>query len=327
MALQNDAVGRREALLQLLRVGGLGAGVAGLGYWLSRRQPAAGEPAAVQVKRDLRVAESTELPALAVAQGDDPAALVRRAVEELGGMRRFVSRGDVVVVKPNVSWDRTPEQAANTNPDITAEAIRLCYDAGAKSVVLADVNINNARRCYQRSGIGEAAARMGAKVMIPEDRLFRRVDLHGDTLRDWPVFEPFLNADKIINLPIAKNHNLCGVTLAFKNWYGIVGGQRQRLHQRIHESLADLGSFLRPTLTVLDGYRVLLRGGPSGGNLEDVAQKKTILAGTDPVAIDAWAAKAWWNLDAAGLLYLPLAARRGLGTTEFETLRVRAVSV
>jgi uncharacterized protein (DUF362 family) len=320
MAPQDDRAGRREALVRVLRAGGVGAGAAGLAFWLKSRSRYPAEPAAVTVERNLTVPPNAELPRIAVAQGDDPARLVRRVVEDLGGIRRFVSRGDVVALKPNVSWDRTPEQAANTNPEVVAEVARLCLEAGAKSVVVADVCINEPHRCFERSGIGEAARRAGARVVLPEERLLKQVDLRGEVLRVWPVFTPFLEADKVINLPIAKHHALTGVTLGFKSWYGLLGGTRQRLHQRIHESLADLGDFLRPTLTIVDAYRVLLRGGPGGGNLEDVALKKTVIAGTDPVAVDAYAAKAFWNLEPADLPYLQIAARRGLGTLEFERL-------
>jgi hypothetical protein len=130
------------------------------------------------------------------------------------------------------------------------------------------------------------------------------VDLGGVVLKSWPVFTPFLEADKIINLPIAKHHVLTGATLGMKNWYGILGGQRNRLHQQIHQSLADLANFMLPTLTLMDCYRILLRNGPTGGNLEDVALKKTMVAGTDPVAIDAYVAKAYWNLDPEQMPYL-----------------------
>jgi uncharacterized protein (DUF362 family) len=143
----------------------------------------------------------------------------------------------------------------------------------------------------------------------------------------WPVFEPFLAADKIINIPIAKHHSLTGATLGMKNWYGILGGQRQRLHQHIHESLVDLAEFMSPTLTIVDAYRVLLRNGPTGGNLEDVANKKTLLAGTDPVALDAYAAKAYWDLDYHKLPYLKLAMDRGLGTVNFESVRTRVIAL
>jgi uncharacterized protein (DUF362 family) len=108
-----------------------------------------------------------------------------------------------------------------------------------------------------------------------------------------------------------------------KNWYGILGGPRHQLHQKIHESLVDLADFVRPTLTMIDCYRVLIRNGPTGGNLEDVLLKKTMVAGTDPVALDAYVAKAYWNLDVSALPYLQMAAKRGLGTYEFEKVRTR----
>jgi uncharacterized protein (DUF362 family) len=152
---------------------------------------------------------------------------------------------------------------------------------------------------------------------------FRQVDLGGAVLQGWQVFEPFLEADKVINLPIAKHHALTGATLSFKNWFGILGGQRNRLHQQIHPSLVDLAAFMMPTLTLLDCYRVLLRNGPTGGNLEDVVIKKTLVAGTDPVAMDAYVAKAYWNLESDALPYLKLAEQRGLGTVDFTQVRTK----
>jgi len=196
-------------------------------------------------------------------------------------------------------------------------------DAGAKRVVVTDVSCNEPRRCFQRSGIAEAAQRAGAEVILPDPTKFREIDLQGEVLRAWPVFEPFLNADKVINVPIAKHHALTGTTLGMKNWYGILGGQRNQLHQRIHESLVDLADFMRPTLTMIDCYRVLLRNGPTGGNLEDVLLKKTIVASTDTVAVDAYVAKAFWNMEVDALPYLKLAAKRGLGIVEFEKLRTQ----
>jgi uncharacterized protein (DUF362 family) len=131
----------------------------------------------------------------------------------------------------------------------------------------------------------------------------------------------------MINIPIAKHHSLTGATLGMKNWYGILGGPRQRLHQSIHESLVDLADFMRPTLTIIDAFRVLLRNGPGGGNLADVALRKTLIAGTDPVALDAYAAKAYWDLDWHTLQYLKLASERDLGTLDFETVRTRFVTL
>jgi len=278
---------------------------------------------AERARRDHRAADDSKWPQLTVVQGGEPRALVQRALEDLGGIRRFIARQDVVAIKPNIAWDRTPEQAANTNPEVVAEVVRQCWQAGAKRVIVADVSCNEPRRCYQRSGIQAAARAEGAEVILPDAELFSEVELGGVVLKSWPVFTPFLEADKIINLPIAKHHGLTGATLGMKNWFGILGGQRNRLHQQIHQSLVDLASFMLPTVTLMDCYRILLRNGPTGGNLEDVVLKKTMVAGTDPVALDAYAAKAWWNLDPEHLPYLLMAAERGLGSVDYDKLRFK----
>jgi len=280
------------------------------------------------VRRNHTVEANAALPEMVVVQGDgpnatDPRALVRRAFDDLGGVGRFIAHGDVVVLKPNIAWDRTPEQAATTNPELVAEVVKQCVQAGAKRVIVTDVSCNEAERCFRRSGIAAAARAEGADVILPDPARFREVDLGGEVLQNWQVFEPFLLADKVINLPIAKHHALTGATLGFKNWYGILGGERNRLHQQIHQSLVDLAAFMLPTLTLLDCYRVLLRNGPTGGNLEDVALHKTLVAGTDPVAVDAYAAKTYWNLDAEAMPYLKLAERRGLGQSDFAQVRTK----
>jgi uncharacterized protein (DUF362 family) len=314
---------RREAILQLLRAGGVAAGAGGLGLWLSERSrhPVAGR--AEEARRDHRVAANPQWPQITVVQNGEPAALVAAALENLGGIGRFVSKQDVVALKPNIAWDRTPEQAANTNPELVAEVVRQCLQAGARRVIVTDVSCNEPRRCFRRSGIEAAARAAGAEVILPDADHFREVDMGGVVLKNWPVFTPFLEADKVINLPIAKHHMLTGATLGMKNWYGILGGERNRLHQQIHQSLADLASFMLPTLTLLDCYRVLVRNGPTGGNPEDVELKKTLVAGTDPVAIDAYVAKAYWDLDPAQLPYLAMAAGRGLGTVDYASLNVK----
>jgi uncharacterized protein (DUF362 family) len=330
---QPPSLTRREAMLQLLRVGGAAAGAAGVAVWLSEHSYRPIPAQAEQARRDHRVAADPAHPQLTVVQfptdkdsvavDGEPRALVQKALENLGGIRRFISPRDVVTLKPNIAWDRTPEQAANTNPELVAEVVRQCWQAGAKRVIVTDISCNEARRCFHRSGIQAAASAEGAEVILPDPELFRDVDMGGVMLKTWSVFSPFLDADKVINLPIAKHHELTGATLGMKNWYGILGGQRNRLHQQIHQSLADLAAFMLPTLTLMDCYRVMVRNGPTGGNPEDVVIKKTLVAGTDPVAIDAYVAKAYWNLDPEQLPYLQLAANRGLGTVDFEKLGVK----
>ncbi len=323
MADEPQILNRREALIKLLRVAGAGAGAAGLGVWLSHHSLRPEPALAMAVKHGHTIAADPQLPEMAVLTGEDPAQLARAAIEALGGIRRFIARGDVVLVKPNIGWDRTPEQAANTNPDVVAEVVRQCASAGAKKVIVTDTSCNDPRRCFQRSGIAEAAQSAGAEVILPDPSRFKEVDLQGEILRAWPVNDVFLNVDKVINVPIAKHHSLTGATIGMKNWYGMLGGPRHQLHQKIHESLVDLADFVRPTLTLVDCYRILVRNGPTGGNLQDVLLKKTMVAGTDPVALDAYVAKAFWNLEVSDLPYLKMAASRGLGTFEFEKVRTQ----
>ncbi len=319
----NDPITRREAMLQILRTGGIAAAAAGSGYWLSTRSARPVPAAPEQARRDHRVAANSALPVMSVAHNGEPRALVQQAIADIGGIQRFISPGDVVVLKPNIAWDRTPEQAANTNPELVAEVVRQCWQARAKRIIVADVSCNEPRRCFQRSGIQAAALAEGAEVILPDPELFREVDLGGVVLKSWPVFTPFLEADKVINLPIAKHHGLTGATLSMKNWYGILGGERNRLHQQIHQSLVDLAAFMLPTLTIMDCYRILIRNGPTGGNLEDVALKTHCPRQHGPRRLDTYVAQAYWKLDPTHLPYLQMAQDRGLGTTFYDTLNVK----
>lgn len=234
-------------------------------------------------------------------------------------MTRFVSRGDIVAIKPNIGWDRTPAHAANTNPLVIAELVRQCLDAGAHRVVVTDASCNEARRSFQRSGIWRAAHDAGAHVVLPAEHRFRSMRLRGELLDEWPVYTPLIEADRVINAPVAKHHNLSFYTGAMKNWYGVLGGRRNRLHQNIHRSIADLATFMRPTLTVLDMTRVLFRNGPQGGNIADARDVHQVLAGTDEVAIDAYGA-ALVGAPIERVHYLALGVERGLGKLELSDL-------
>jgi len=322
--MTDEAGNRRDALAKLLRLGGLGAASAGLGVWLSARSRRPEESAAASLKLRNSIPLDSKLPELVVAEGEDPRLLVRKSVEALGGIGRFVAPGEVVLIKPNIGWDRTPEQAANTNPQVVAEVVRLCRAAGAGKVIVTDASCNDPRRCFSRSGIAEAARAEGAEVVLPEDQFLKKVNL-GRSLGSWLVLEPLLSADKVINIPIAKHHSLTGVTLGMKNWIGIVSGPRNRLHQDIHTSLVDLADVARPALTIIDAYRILVRNGPTGGSFSDVELKKTLIASTDPVAADAYAAKTYWRLDAMALPYLKLAQQRGLGRMDLNNVKTSIV--
>lgn len=238
----------------------------------------------------VRRLEAAGPPDLVVVQGASAAGITRAAVDGLGGIRRFVSRGAVVVVKPNIGWDRTPEYAANTNPEVVATVVRLCYEAGAKTVKVFDHPVADARRTYKQSGIADAAAAAGASVRFVDERKFKDMQINGLALKSWPLYTEAIEADTIINLPIAKTHGISGLTLGMKNWMGVMGGWRGRIHQRIDESLVDVTRVVKPTLIILDAVRILTGNGPQGGSLADVRRLDTVAAGVDPVAVDAFGA-------------------------------------
>lgn len=265
-------------------------------------------------------------PDLVIANGYPPSRLVGAAISALGGMRRFISRGDVVVIKPNIAWDRKPEMAANTNPEVVKEIVRLCYDAGAKVVKVLDRSVNDPRRCYIQSGIEKAALDAGAKVIYPDDKKFKKVNINGNFLKSWEVWTEVLEADKIINVPVAKHHSLAKLTMAIKNWMGILGGFRGLLHQRLDECLVDIAAFVRPTLTVLDATRILVRGGPQGGSLENVVQKNTIVAGLDQVAVDAFGATLF-GIKPEAVNYIKRAAERHLGRIDIDKMRLKKLNI
>ncbi len=226
-------------------------------------------------------------PLLASVTGEDPARITKEAVVVLGGMTKFVAKGDKVLIKPNIGWDRTPNLAACTNPDVVRTVVEMCFEAGAKEVKVMDNPCNPARRTYIRSGISKAAKGAGADVPYPNDHKLKKIPLNGEHLKEWEVYSDFVETDKIINVPIAKHHSLSRVTLGMKNWLGALGGNRNQLHQSLDFAMVDLAAFFKPVLTVLDAYRVLIRNGPQGGRLSDVKETKTVVAGVDYVAVDA----------------------------------------
>jgi len=255
-------------------------------------------------------------PRLSVACGRDVARMVSAALEPMGGMKRFVQVGDVVLLKPNVAFDRPPTMGATTSPELVAEVTRLCRQAGAKKVIVADNPIESPEGCFAKTGIGQAAREAGAVVMLPSASHFRDVAVRdappdagrGEILGSWSIlWPPLAEADKVIGLPTVKDHNLCYASLGMKGWYGLLGGRRNQFHQAIHEIVSDLGYMISPTLMIADGTRVLMRNGPTGGRLQDVKAGNTIVAAVDQVACDAWCYENLLGRDPAKLAYLEMA--------------------
>jgi len=307
---------RRESLKQLMTISGC-LSLTGAAAWasgLTGNRTAAAAPAGFLVE------------AVGETEGYDVRQLTRNTFNAAGGIAKFVSKGDVVVIKPNISWARRPEMAASTNPDVLQTVVELCQEAGAKKVRIADNTIHDARRCFALTGAGMVAKNTGADLIYPRSSLMRPMRLQGNRLDIWPVFVPLLEADKVINLPVAKHHSLSTLTLGMKNWIGAVGGRRNKLHQDIHMTIVDLAQFFNPTLTLIDGIRIMTRNGPSGGSTTDVVRKDTLILSNDPVAADARAALLFGR-QPERIGFIKLGQKWGLGTYDLEKLMRQKVSL
>lgn len=307
----------RRAFLQRIAGAASLATLAGAAGWLFHNRRLVPPP------RDIAVIPSFAVPGteglLVIARGTNPAAMVTAALDALGGITRFVKPGDRVLIKPNCAFDRPPHLGATTSPEVLAEIVRQCRAAGAE-VRVTDNPINNAEGCFVKSGLRDAVERAGGRIWLPEPARFGTARVGSSVIGTWDVWlAPLQWATKLIGVPTAKTHNLCRASLTMKNWYGFLGHGRARLHQAIHDAIADLAAFITPTLIVMDGTRLLLTNGPTGGSLADVAPGNIIAAGTDQVALDALACT-WLNVRPEDVPFIQLAAQRGLGSADWRAL-------
>jgi uncharacterized protein (DUF362 family) len=281
-------------------------------------------PPVLQIVPGALAAEAPQ-PLVAVAKGTDYEALVAKVLEPLGGMSAFVKKGKKVVIKPNIGWDRKPEQAANTHPLVVKALVKAALDAGASKVMVFDRSCNEARRCYPASGIMEAVQGIkDDKVSCPymDDRKYMPVKIEkGKAVQSWEFYRDAVEADCYINVPIAKHHRLAKLTLGLKNIFGVVGGERGQLHQSMGQRIADLNTVVRSTLTIVDATRILLRNGPVGGNLEDVKVLDTLVASADIVACDAYSTT-FFDMKPGDIEATKAAADMGMGEMDLNRIKV-----
>ena len=258
---------------------------------------------------------------MAIATGEDRVKSVRAALDALGGIGKFVGRGDRVVLKVNAGFATPPMLSATTHPDLVAEVVRMCIAAGASAVMVMDNPINDPVSSFELSGIAGAARMAGAAMVLPHANLFRPVTLSGGTLiRDWPLFSvPLEGATRLIGIAPVKNHNRAGASMILKNWYGLLGGRRNIFHQDINGIVNELAQLVKPTLVILDGTITMMTNGPTGGSLSDLKPTHTMIVGTDPVAADAFGATLL-GMRADDLPYITKAAAAGVGTANYELL-------
>jgi uncharacterized protein (DUF362 family) len=263
-----------------------------------------------------------ELSTVAVAEGTDYAAITRKAINAVGGMKRFVKSGDVVVVKPNIGWDRASEFAANTHPLVVRAVVEECLAAGAKKVKVFDYTCNDSRRCYVNSGIEGALKGMkNVECKQIEPERFKKTTLNGQFLKEWELYDEALSANVYINVPIAKHHGLSKLTLGLKNVMGIMGGNRGYVHRSLDVALADVNARVKTHLTIIDATRILTAHGPQGGNIADVKVLNKVIASTDTVAADAFATTLF-GMKPSDIPVTVAAYKRGLGEMNLAKIKI-----
>jgi uncharacterized protein (DUF362 family) len=272
---------------------------------------------------------STEGAYLAVARGEalSPAERTRRAIASVGGIERYVKKGADVIIKPNIcNAYHGPEYASTTNPEVVAAIVGLCLSAGAKRVRVMDFPFGGkAKNAYETSGIAQAVEAVGGQMELMNLLKYQKVEIpNAMALKKTEVYGDILNADTVINVPIAKHHSGAGLTLGLKNLMGVILN-RGALHANgLHQSIVDLSTIVRPHLTVIDATRILVGNGPTGGSLSDVREMDTVIASQDVVAADAYAATLF-NMTGADIEYIRLADQLGLGTMDLKSITIETI--
>ena len=329
---------RRQFATQVGTFAAVAGGAVGAGLLIKDQWGMEGVKPPPPVKlKDYRVATHASRPNMVVVRSTPPEArtfatkedeyreredqalrMIESALAEMGGeqgVRHFITKGDVVVIKPNVAFDKNPDLAATTQPDTVSAVVKLCFKAGARKVIVADNPINNPESCFFKTKVGDAALRAGAELMMPQDSYFEQLYVGGETITGtWKMFyRPFREATKVIGISPVKDHNLCKATVTLKNWYGLLGNPRNQFHQNIHGIISDFAQMIQPTLVIADGRKLLMRNGPTGGSLNDVKKSDTIVVGTDSVSVDSWCIDRLLGKQRHEIVYLDKVIQRGLG--------------
>lgn len=260
---------------------------------------------------------------LAAIKGGEPDKMFDEAIKALGGMKKFVKRGQTVVVKPNIGWDVSPERAGNTNPLLVNRIIKQCFEAGAKDVYVFDHTCDNWNRCYSNSGIERAAKDAGAKVVSgASEGYYQDVSIkQGKKLKTAKVHELILSSDVFINVPILKHHSSAEMTAGMKNLMGVVWDRGYWHSNNLNQCISDYTSFRKPDLTVVDAYYVMKKNGPRGVSKDDVITMKSQIVSTDIVAADAASAKLF-GTDPSKIDYIRFASEMNFGVMNLDKISI-----
>ena len=241
---------------------------------------------------DYRVNKPVNAATIGVSHSKNIKKRLLKSLDAIGGLKHYIKPNDIVFIKPNVAFDRSPELGATSNPVILGELIRMLFEeAKVKEVRVGDNPIESPADCFLKSGIKRVVEQNGGRVILPDSNSFEILSTpKAELIKEWSFFaRPFKNVNKVIGLSPVKDHNLSQASISLKNWYGLLGGPRNQFHQDIHTIISDLAIMIKPTLTIIDGSRILMRNGPTGGDPAYVENSDILVSGTDAVGMDTWA--------------------------------------
>lgn len=274
-----------------------------------------------------------QAPDLVAVMGGEPEAMLQKALDTLGGIGNFIKKGQKIVIKPNIGWDRTPELAGNTNPELIKALVKQCLQAGASKVTVFDHTCDNWQKCYDTSGIASAVKEAGGLMMPANDeKYYKKVSIpNGVSLKDAQIHEALIEADAWINVPILKNHGGAKLSCAMKNYMGIVWDRRYFHQNDLQQCIADICTWQKkPVLNVVDAYRMMHQNGPQGKSAADVATLKSLIVSPNIVAADT-AALALFNqvkeLDMAAVSHIGKGEALKLGSTDLKKVNIKRIKM
>ena len=323
MGEDNRNLDRRNFIIRTAKAGAaIAAAGVGSAMLYDKDGPASGDGKKLVTLPDFSVPKK-DGKTISIVKGSDRVKTVNKAIDLLGGIERFVQKGDIVVIKPNVAFASPAFLGATAHPQLIAEVVRLCYSrGGAKQVIVTDNPINDPASCFTISGIGKAATQAGAKVILPKAKFFENATVQGGKLiKNWPIFYgPLAKANKLIGIAPVKDHHRSGASMSMKNFYGLMGGRRNIFHQDIHTIITEIALLFKPTFVILDGTNSMMHNGPTGGAVSDLRDTNTLIASCDMVAADAFGC-GLLDMKISDLPYIRMAEKAGCGISDYESLK------
>ncbi|MBN1900047.1 DUF362 domain-containing protein [Candidatus Sumerlaeota bacterium] len=320
-------ISRRKFLIRMMKAGASITAAGALAAFLHDKKAPSGY-AGGEVVQIPDFSLEKDARSLAIVSGENRKLTLEKAIDALGGIGRFIKKGDRVLIKVNAAFATPPVLCATTHPDLVREMIALCLKAGASEARVTDNPINDPASCFLLTGIREATESSGGKLILPKSEYFKHTTLiNGNLIRDWPVlYAPFDGVTKLIGMAPLKDHHRSGASMTMKNWYGLLGGRRNIFHQDIHNIIKELAMMVKPTLAILDGTNAMMTNGPTGGSLSDLKATNMLIAGTDSVAIDAFGS-ALLERRLSDLPFIQKAADMGVGTADYESLKPVRITI